>query len=132
MFEAILNAFRAPDLRRRILYVAGILLVFRLLAHVPVPGVDRTALAAFLGSSPMFGLLDLFCGGGLATFSVVALGVNPYINASIIMQLMTGRGPLAPGAPARGRVRPPRRSTSTPATWRSRWRSSRRTGSSRS
>jgi preprotein translocase subunit SecY len=90
VFEALLNAFRAPDLRRRILFVAGILLVFRMLAHVPVPGVDRTALADFLGSSPIFGLLDLFSGGGLTTFSVVALGVNPYINASIIMQLMTG------------------------------------------
>ena len=90
MFEAILNAFRAPDLRRRILYVAGILLVFRMLAHVPVPGVDATALRAFLDQSPIFGLLDLFSGGGLTTFSVVALGVNPYINASIIMQLMTG------------------------------------------
>ena len=90
MFEAIFNAFRAPDLRRRILYVAGILLVFRLLAHVPVPGVDATALRQFLDQSPIFGLLDLFSGGGLTTFSVVALGVNPYINASIIMQLMTG------------------------------------------
>ena len=90
MFEAILNAFRAPDLRRRLLYVAGILLVFRLLAHVPVPGVDREALQTFLQQSPIFGLLDLFSGGGLTTFSVVALGVNPYINASIIMQLMTG------------------------------------------
>jgi len=90
VFEALLNAFRAPDLRRRILFVAGILFVFRLLAHVPVPGVDRTALATFLDSSPIFGLLDLMSGGGLTTFSVVALGVNPYINASIIMQLMTG------------------------------------------
>jgi preprotein translocase subunit SecY len=90
VFEALLNAFRAPDLRRRILFVAGILLVFRFLAHVPVPGVDRTQLASFLESSPIFGLLDLFSGGGLTSFSVVALGVNPYINASIIMQLMTG------------------------------------------
>ena len=90
MFEALLNAFRAPDLRRRILYVAGILLVFRLLAHVPVPGVDRDQLTNFLNDSPIFGLLDLFSGGGLTNFSVVALGVNPYINASIIMQLMTG------------------------------------------
>jgi len=90
VFEAILNAFRAPDLRRRILFVAGILFVFRFLAHVPVPGVDRTQLASFLESSPIFGLLDLFSGGGLSNFSVVALGVNPYINASIIMQLMTG------------------------------------------
>ncbi len=90
MFEALLNAFRAPDLRRRILFVAGMLLVFRLLAHVPVPGVDRTQLSNFLDTNAIFGLLDLFSGGGLTNFSVVALGVNPYINASIIMQLMTG------------------------------------------
>jgi preprotein translocase subunit SecY len=90
VFEALLNAFRAPDLRRRILYVAGILLVFRLLAHVPVPGVDKANLTNFLSDSPIFGMLDLFSGGGLTNFSVVALGVNPYINASIIMQLMTG------------------------------------------
>jgi preprotein translocase subunit SecY len=90
VFEALLNAFRAPDLRRRILFVAGMLLVFRLLAHVPIPGVNAEQLRAFLDSSPIFGLLDLFSGGGLTNFSVVALGVNPYINASIIMQLMTG------------------------------------------
>ena len=90
MFEALLNSFRAPDLRRRILYVAGILFVFRFLAHVPVPGVNRAELTNFLNGSPIFGLLDLFSGGGLTSFSVVALGVNPYINASIIMQLMTG------------------------------------------
>ena len=90
MFESLLNAFRAPDIRRRILYVAGILIVFRFLAHVPVPGVDRTQLAAFFNQSPLFGLLDLFSGGGLSSFSIVGLGMNPYINASIIMQLMTG------------------------------------------
>jgi len=90
VFEALFNAFRAPDLRRRILYVALIILVFRALAHVPVPGVDPDKLKSFLESNAIFGLLDLFSGGGLANFSIVALGVNPYINASIIMQLMTG------------------------------------------
>jgi preprotein translocase subunit SecY len=90
VFEALLNAFRAPDLRRRILYVLGILIVFRMLAHVPIPGVNSAQLADFLNSNPIFGLLNLFSGGGLTNFSVVALGVNPYINASIIMQLMTG------------------------------------------
>ena len=90
MFDSLLQAFRAPDIRRRILFVAFILIVFRFLAHVPVPGVDRAQLAAFFESNPLFGLLDLFSGGGLSTFSVVGLGLNPYINASIIMQLMTG------------------------------------------
>ena len=90
MFDSLLNAFRAPDIRRRLLYVLGILIVFRFLAHVPVPGVDQTALAQYLQNNAIFGVLDLLSGGGLSSFSVVALGVNPYINASIIMQLMTG------------------------------------------
>ncbi len=90
MFESLLNAFRAPDIRRRIFFVLGILIVFRLLAHVPVPGVDKDQLDAFFEGNPLFNLLDLFSGGGLSNFSIVGLGVNPYINASIIMQLMTG------------------------------------------
>jgi len=89
VFESLLQAFRAPDIRRRLLFVAGILIIFRLLAHVPVPGVDRAALADFFAGNPLFGLLDLFSGGGLSTFSVVGLGMNPYINSSIIMQLMS-------------------------------------------
>jgi preprotein translocase subunit SecY len=90
VFDSLLNAFRAPDIRRRILFVLGILIIFRALAHVPVPGVDKAALANFFDTNQLFGLLDLFSGGGLSNFSVVGLGVNPYINASIIMQLMTG------------------------------------------
>jgi preprotein translocase subunit SecY len=90
VFDSLLNAFRAPDIRRRLLYVAGILIVFRFLAHVPVPGVDQEQLRTFLQTNPIFGVLDLLSGGGLSSFSIVALGVNPYINASIIMQLMTG------------------------------------------
>ena len=90
MFESLLNAFRAPDIRRRLLYVLGILIVFRFLAHVPVPGVDQAKLGQYLSNNALFSVLDLLSGGGLSSFSVVALGVNPYINASIIMQLMTG------------------------------------------
>jgi preprotein translocase subunit SecY len=90
VFDSLLNAFRAPDIRRRILFVLGVLIIFRMLAHVPVPGVDKAALANFFDTNQLFGLLDLFSGGGLSNFSVVGLGVNPYINASIIMQLMTG------------------------------------------
>ncbi len=89
MIENLLNAFRAPDLRRRLLFVAGILIVFRFLSHVPVPGADPAALQQFFDSNSLLGLLDLFSGGGLSRFSIVGLGVNPYINASIIMQLMT-------------------------------------------
>jgi preprotein translocase subunit SecY len=90
VFESLLNAFRAPDIRRRILVVLGLLIVFRFLAAVPVPGINRDQLASFLSGNPLFGLLDLFSGGGLSHFSVVALGMHPYINASIIMQLMQG------------------------------------------
>jgi preprotein translocase subunit SecY len=90
VFESLLNAFRAPDIRRRILFVLAILIVFRFLATVPVPGVNREQLAQFLQSNLLFNFLDLLSGGGLSNFSVVGLGVNPYINASIIMQLMTG------------------------------------------
>ena len=90
MFDSLLNAFRAPDIRRRILYVLGLLILFRLLASVPVPGADKAQLKDFVAGSALAGLLDLFSGGGLSNFSVVALGMNPYINASIIMQLMSG------------------------------------------
>jgi len=90
VFEALINAFRAPDIRRRILFVLGMLVVYRALAVVPVPAVDRTAVANLVGQQQFLQLLDLFSGGGLRSFSIVAMGVNPYINASIIMQLMTG------------------------------------------
>jgi preprotein translocase subunit SecY len=90
VFESLLNAFRAPDIRRRILYVLALLIVFRLLAAVPVPGINKQQLQDFVNGNALVGLLDLFSGGGLSHFSVVALGMNPYINASIIMQLMTG------------------------------------------
>jgi len=73
VFESLLNAFRAPDIRRRILVVLGLLIAFRFLAAVPVPGVDPAQLASFLEGNPLFGLLNLFSGGGLANFSVVAV-----------------------------------------------------------
>jgi preprotein translocase subunit SecY len=90
VFESLLNAFRAPDIRRRILFVLGILVVYRLLAQVPLPGIDRQALAQFFQNNQAFGIIDLFAGGGLSQLSIVGLAMNPYINASIIMQLMTG------------------------------------------
>jgi preprotein translocase subunit SecY len=90
VFESLLNAFRAPDIRRRIFFVLGILIVYRLLAQVPLPGIDRTALQAFFQQNAAFGIIDLFAGGGLSAMSIVGLAMNPYINASIIMQLMTG------------------------------------------
>jgi preprotein translocase subunit SecY len=82
-------AFGDSEIRFRILFLAGALAVFRLLAAVPIPGVDRAALASFFASNQFFGLLNIFSGGGLSRLSVVMLGVGPYITASIIMQLGT-------------------------------------------
>ncbi len=90
MLDALVNAFRAPDIRRRILFVLALLVVFRFLAAVPVPGVDPQALENLLADNDFLQLLNIFSGGGLSNFSIVAMGVNPYINASIIMQLMSG------------------------------------------
>jgi preprotein translocase subunit SecY len=85
---ALTDSLKAPDLRNKILFTLGMLVVFRFLAHVPLPGVDQAQLSTVLANNQLLSLLDLFSGGGLARFSVVALGVNPYINASIIMTLL--------------------------------------------
>jgi len=82
-------ALSDPQIRFRILFVAGAIVLFRLLAAVPIPGVDRAALAAFFSNNQFFGLLNIFSGGGLSSLSIVMLGVGPYITASIIMQLGT-------------------------------------------
>src|SRR6266540_3778565 len=88
MFAALLEAFRTPDLRNKILFTLGMLVVFRFLAHVPLPGVDQAKLLEVINSSQLLNLLDLFSGGGLAKLSVVAVGLKKYINASIIMSLL--------------------------------------------
>ncbi|MGC8836793.1 MAG: preprotein translocase subunit SecY [Anaerolineae bacterium] len=93
MLQAVRNAFRLPDLRRKILFTFFILVIFRLGAHVPVPGVDAERLRALFQSNELLGLLDLFSGGAMSTFSVMAMGVYPYITASIVMQLLQ---PLIP------------------------------------
>jgi preprotein translocase subunit SecY len=87
--EPIITAFKIPDLRRKILFTAAILVVFRLCAHIPVPGVNLLALRQLFSQNQLLSLLDIFSGGTLANFSVMALGLNPYINASIIFQLLT-------------------------------------------
>jgi preprotein translocase subunit SecY len=92
MFKSIAQFFSkavsSPDIRRKILITAVILLVFRLVAHIPAAGIDRTHLQALFAGSPLLSLLDVFSGGTLANFSIMALGLNPYINASIIFQLL--------------------------------------------
>ncbi len=88
MLKTLRDIIRTPDLRNRILFTLGVILVFRLIAHIPVPGVDPAALRNLFSSSQLFQLLDLFTGGTLFNFSIIALGLNPYINASIVMQLL--------------------------------------------
>ena len=89
LIQAMIDAFRTPDLRARILFVLGMLVIFRLLAHVPVPGVERSALGNLFQNNPLVPLFDLFSGGGLRNMSIVALGVFPYITASIVIQVLT-------------------------------------------
>jgi preprotein translocase subunit SecY len=89
MLEAAINAFKIPDLRRKIIFTLGILVIFRFLATIPVPGVDRAALDTLLQQNQLLGMLNLFSGSTLKNFSILAMGVYPYITASIIMQLLT-------------------------------------------
>jgi preprotein translocase subunit SecY len=89
IFDPILNSLKAPDLRRKILFTFGVFLIFRLFVFIPIPGVDRDALGEFFSGNQLLSLLDIFSGGTLANFSIMALGLNPYINASIILQLAT-------------------------------------------
>lgn len=89
IITAVTNAWRSPELRRKFIITLGILTVFRFLAVIPVPGIDRAALAQLFSGSQILGLLDIFSGGTLANFSLMALGLAPYINASIVLQLLT-------------------------------------------
>jgi len=89
IIEIFLTALKIPDLRKKILFTAFIFVVFRLAAHIPVPGVNLQALRSLFQNNQFLGLLDIFSGGTLANFSIMALGLNPYINASIIFQLLT-------------------------------------------
>ncbi len=89
LLQAMIDAFSLPDLRRRILITFGILVVFRLVAHVPLPGVNPDALQALFERNALLGMFDMFSGGAMRNFSVAAMGVYPYITASIIMTLMT-------------------------------------------
>src|SRR5579875_1013640 len=89
MLQAAINAFKIPDLRKKILFTVGILILFRFIATIPVPGVDRSALDTLLQQNQLLGMLNLFSGSTLKNFSILAMGVYPYITASIIMQLLT-------------------------------------------
>lgn len=93
MFKTIVNMFRIPDLKKKILFTALFLVLYRMGSFVPIPGVDATQLKAFFegakeGGNTLFGLLDLFVGGNFERASVFALGIMPYITASIVIQLL--------------------------------------------
>ncbi len=91
MWEKLINMFHVPELRKRILFTLGAIIIFRLGAHIPVPGVEAAALKNFFASQGggIFDFLNMFTGGALQRFSLFALGVTPYINASIIFSLLT-------------------------------------------
>lgn len=88
MWEKILKVWNTKDVRNNILIVLGLLVVFRLVAHIPVPGVNAENLKSFLAGNQILGLLNLFSGGTMENFSIIMLGVSPYITASIIFQLL--------------------------------------------
>jgi len=88
LLQAMFDAFSLPDLRRRILITIGILVIFRFVAHIPLPGVDQTALQALFERNALLGMLDMFSGGAMRRLSVAAMGVYPYITSSIIMMLL--------------------------------------------
>lgn len=90
MIAAIANAFRVPELRRKIIFTLIIIGLYRIGAHIPVPGIDIEAVKALVEGQAVLGLLNLFSGGALETFAVFSLGIMPYITASIIMQLLQG------------------------------------------
>ncbi len=89
MLEIVRSAWKIKELRQRILFTVFMLFVYRLGAHIPVPGVDPTVLADFFQGDNLFGLFNVFAGGALENFTIFAMGIMPYINASIIMQLLT-------------------------------------------
>src|SRR4028119_1294373 len=93
MLQAVASALRIAELRSKILFTIGILLVYRVIAHVPVPYTNSAGISQVLQDNQLLGILNLFSGGALQNFSIAAMGVYPYITASIIVQLLQ---PLIP------------------------------------
>ena len=89
MLSALSNILKITELKDKIIFTLAMFFIFRLGTHIPVPGVDATAIEQLFASGSLFGLLDLFSGGALSKFSIFAMSITPYINASIIMQLLT-------------------------------------------
>src|SRR5947209_19270423 len=90
-FEAVANVFRIPDLRNRVLFTLALLAVYRLGQHIPTPGINSLRFEQFVqgNQGSMLGFIDLFSGGAFRRFTIFALGIMPYITASIILQLLT-------------------------------------------
>ncbi len=88
-YKKLIQIFKIPDLRNRILFVLGVFAVFRLMANIPTPGINAENLKRFFDQFQMFGLLNVFTGGALDSLSIVMLGLGPYITATIILQLLT-------------------------------------------
>ena len=86
--ETLKRILRTKEIRNALLFLVFVVIVFRVAAHVPVPGIDATALTSLLAGNQFLGLLNMFSGGTLGNFSIVALGVSPYITSSIIFQLL--------------------------------------------
>ena len=97
LVQALIQAFQQPDIRRRLLFTMGILVIFRFVAHVPIPGVDATKLSDAFKGNAVLGYLNLFSGGALRKLSVAAMGVYPYITSTIVMQLLI---PIVPSLQA--------------------------------
>lgn len=89
MIETVRNAWKIGELRQRILFTLAMLVIFRVGAHVPIPGIDPTVLAEFFQEDTLFGFMDIIGGGALSSFTIFAMGIMPYINASIITNLLT-------------------------------------------
>lgn len=94
LIQAMIDAWHQPDLRRRLLFTLAILIIFRFIAHVPVPGADLAGLQRLFQSNQLLGMLDIFSGGAMRNLSVAAMGVYPYITSSIIFQILV---PVLPG-----------------------------------
>ena len=89
MLSALANIFKIPELRQKIIFTLIMFAVFRMGTHIPVPGVNPSVIEQLFNNGSLFGLLDLFSGGALSKFSIFAMSITPYINAAIIIQLLT-------------------------------------------
>ena len=89
MFDKVITLFKIKELRNKLLIIAFIFVCFRVLASIPIPGINAEALKGFLGSNQLLGFLNIFSGGALNNLSIAMLGLSPYITSTIIMQLLT-------------------------------------------